>query len=239
MYEKWLDEPNEELSGGTPRGFFTQSRDARALLTAALETIKEGEEPDYLIAARLTELDDSRAILLRILEKGNAEQKKYAATVLSNRKFLPIGAFLELALNGNEDSAVREIAIDSLKEVADLISNELYDRAAKESDENRKILAEIASASKSGDDRFIELVTEIMYSGDVGYAAQLFVNYGDARAVYVMTPLLATVDYADYIELRSAIISLGGEPGAERDFEEDASREEIRRKSGLVKGNDK
>ncbi len=232
IYERWLDEPCEEMDWATPKEFFTSSGDCRALLKAALETIRDGEEPDYRIAARLEELKDSREILLRILGKGDTAQRGYAAKVLSARKLLPIGRFLDIALDPGEDGDIRETAIEALKDAADLIGNELFSRADGESEDNRKILAEIASYGTAGDERFLELVTGIMYGGDVAFAAQLFVRYGDPRAVYAMTPLLETADYADYIELRSAVISLGGEPGSVRDFDGDESLAEIRLKTG-------
>ena len=75
MYEKWLHAPNAELGGETPYEFFTTSSDSKKLLEAALETIRDGGEPDALIGERLTELDGARDYLLRILKKGDAYQK--------------------------------------------------------------------------------------------------------------------------------------------------------------------
>ncbi|MBP5356710.1 MAG: DUF2384 domain-containing protein [Clostridia bacterium] len=227
MYEKWLHAPNAELGGETPYEFFTTSSDSKKLLEAALETIRDGGEPDALIGERLTELDGARDYLLRILKKGDAYQKRYAAKVLSSKKMLPISRFLDIALAEEEDGELREIVIDALKESADIITNELYSRAFSANIESKKIIAEIASSSAKGDDRFLELVTEIMYSGEVAFAAHMFVRYGDERAVYVMLPLIQTADYADYIELRSAVISLGGEVEEERDFSDDEVRAEI------------
>lgn len=216
VYERWYNE-HSDLLADSPRGIISSMSDG--------ELAAELTEECYLGAPSLTVMEalqnrDNERVLVPLLYEGNSMLAYCAAELLRNINKVPAEAFARL-LTQTDDAELFELIVDSLKENPDGVRDELLELFEKAGDHVKTAIAEILSCGGK-DERVYSLLVGLFASGDSPalYASYL-ARYGDERCAPMLYRALSCAPYADYIEIRNAIESLGGVVDEERDFSSD------------------
>ena len=232
IYHEWATSPQDVIGGISPSEFFNR------IPTADLIDILKGScvgdnNPNSLLFDRIaTEpelLDDLIALAL------DATDEKLLLVLLSLINELG-GASDEFYMNMVErdiDACVKEECIESLCDRAENVKEELLKRAQNTDDIGKmEMYAEPLTFCDVGDDRILELLRTLLASDpNVAYVAALIGRYGDDRACADLYKLLDDCDYAEFLEIRNAIETLGGTVDAHyRDFSDDPLYQAIKGK---------
>ena len=122
------------------------------------------------------------------------------------------------------DAAVKEQCVDMLCDYAEDVKEQLLARAEKTDDLGKlELYVEPLTFCEPGDDRILGLLRTLLKTDpNTAYVAALMGRYGDERACADLYPLLDTCDYAEFLEIRNAIETLGGTVDSHyRDFSDD------------------
>ena len=118
-------------------------------------------------------------------------------------------------------AAYEDLIYDSEEIVDDIIKAE----SECNNDTMNKILMDILSYYPGHEEIYLRLISHLYQADDVGLYAKLIGRYGDERAVEVLKGFLAEYEpnYYEFLEIRAAIESLGGEIDnmKDEDFEDD------------------
>ena len=161
---------------------------------------------------------EPRELLEKLLFDDDGNVVYCAAELLQNIGNPPLELFVELL--DTEDDELFELLVSALKEDPDCVREALLNKA-EVSGKTKTAVAEILACGGK-DERVFTLLTELFASGDnVPLYAGYLARYGDERAAAQLYRALDTAGYADYIEIRNAIESLGGVVDEYRDFSSD------------------
>ena len=213
LYEKWKAECSEELGGKTPVEFVESIADADDLIKMCFANISKGGEPSPLVSERILKTKEAAVKLEEILEdKDEPEEVRIAASdLLSRMEYAAVEGWLDIIFSDETPNALRDALIEKLKYVK-LSKSALLERIGIAAGEYKLILAELLVATNERDERIYELLLELLKEKPTrAYACNLIANYGDERAIMELVDLASDSDYADYIELRSAVERLGGD----------------------------
>ncbi|MBR2970937.1 MAG: hypothetical protein IKC48_03990 [Clostridia bacterium] len=216
VYERWYNEYCDALMD-SPRGIISSMSDG--------ELSQELIEECYLGAPSLTVMEalqsrDNERVLVPLLYEGNSMLAYCAAELLRNMNKIPAEAFAQL-LTQTDDSELFELVVDSLKEDPDGVRDVLLELIEGADEHVKMAIAEILSCGGK-DERVYQLLVEQFASGDnLALYASYLARYGDERCAPMLYRALSSSSYADYIEIRNAIESLGGIVDEERDFSSD------------------
>lgn len=228
VYERFLDTPAEWLDGQKPGEYFGQWDDP-ALLVNWLKAYLAGKVsvPDMLLN-RLAALGEAAAPhVLALLDESDAtgEKKMLAVTLLREMDSpLPLQRYVDWQCGRADLDDLCDSALESLEQQADAIRPQMLDALMGATPAGREALLSVL-CRQPGDPRVLEELLRLF--GERPERRAILAAYlgrlGDPEA---LPDLLAAANedglkYLDYIEIRSAIESLGGEP-PEREFFEDA-----------------
>lgn len=214
-YEEWLDTFCASLDS-TPREKIDSMTDE--MLVKELKDECAIDSPSLIVMENL-EKRKPIELLCPLLYEDNETLAYCAAELLYNMNEVPYAEFAELL--PSTDGDMFELIIRALKEDPEAVREKLYEIAYSGNERLKTVAAEILIEGKR-DERTYKLLSELFSSGDnlplyAGYMAR----YGDERAVAMLYRALNTASYADYIEIRNAIESLGGIVDDDRDFSDD------------------
>lgn len=216
VYERWYNEYCDSLAD-SPRGIISSMSDG--------ELAQELTEECYVGAPSLTVMEalqnrDNERVLVPLLYEDNSTLAYCAAELLRNIGKVPAEAFAQL-LTRTDDAELFELIVDSLKENPDGVRETLLELFEDASEHVKMAIAEILSCGGK-DERVYQLLVELFASGDnLALYASYLARYGDERCAPMLYRALSSASYADYIEIRNAIESLGGIVDEERDFSSD------------------
>ncbi|MBE5731194.1 MAG: hypothetical protein E7350_04525 [Clostridiales bacterium] len=216
VYERWYNEYCDSLMD-SPRGIISSMSDG--------ELAQELSEECYVDAPSLTVMEalqnrENERVLVPLLYEGNSTLAYCAAELLRNINKIPAEAFAQL-LTQTDDSELFELLVESLKENPDGARDVLLELFEDAHDHVKMAIAEILSCG-GRDERVYNLLVGLFASGDnLALYASYLARYGDERCAPMLYRALSSAPYAEYIEIRNAIESLGGIVDEERDFSSD------------------
>ena len=240
IYEKWLDSPQDFLSGKKPNEYFMDF-EAKDLVTLMLRYEAKGVGmPDPLLDAISAKKDKSL---------------HYLSEIIFNKESLPAGidvsALQITALNlifeidsseyiekyitcickKDIDEGVAECMVDAIKQNADKHKQALVDALSEsESTTVKKRLLDILCAMSFEQIVYDELISLFKSSPEKALYASYLGKYGNADAVKTLKSSLdwININYLDYIEIRNAIEELGDEVTHVRNFDGDKYYESMK-----------
>ena len=235
LMRNWLDAPATWLDGVKPGEYFDRYSDPRDLLKLMQEYLKRDiglPEPLY---RRIVTLGEACAPALAGLAADGDKPEALRATAMALLRDIdtaaPVSLYLDLVCGCEEKNELSDMAADVLSGLGASVVPMLMDRYDDATEYGQLLILDICS-NYPGDDRVLERMLSKLRNrpGERALYAALLGKLGDPRAVEPMMRLLDLTDlgYLDYIELRSAIEQLGGEPGEERVFNGDPDFEALR-----------
>lgn len=223
-YDTWYNLFDNELND-SPKNVIEKMSDEQ-LISELREECSLGS-PSYAVMDAL-ERRSPEKLLTALLYDENKDVVYCAAELLSNADKTTVEAFVNL-LARTDDDELFELIVTELKYKANAAKNFLFD-IEKDADLRLKsAIAEILVCSDK-DERTFSLLKELFASGEnLPLCCGLFAAYGDERAAAMLYRALDTASYADYIEIRNAIESLGGVVDDQlRDFTDDEEYKAIK-----------
>lgn len=224
VYDTWYNLFYNELND-SPKNVIEKMSDEQ-LISELREECSLGS-PSYAVMDALEHRSPEK-LLTSLLYDENKDVVYCAAELLSNADKTPVEAFVNL-LARTDDDELFELIVTELKYKANAAKNFLFD-IEKDADLRLKsAIAEILVCADK-DERTFSLLKELFASGEnLPLCCGLFAAYGDERAAAMLYRALDTASYADYIEIRNAIESLGGVVDDQlRDFTDDEEYKAIK-----------
>ncbi|MCH5155109.1 MAG: HEAT repeat domain-containing protein [Clostridiales bacterium] len=223
IYQEWATSPQQVIGGISPSEFFNK------IPTSDLMDILKGScvgenNPNSLLFDRIAAEPELKDDLIQLALASSDEKLLLVTLSLINEMGGAESEFYIDMVERDIDACVKEECIEKLCERADEVKEILLQRA-QNSDDIAKIemYVEPLTFCAAGDDRILALLRMLLSSDpNVAYVAALMGRYGDERACADLYKLLDDCDYAEFIEIRNAIETLGGTVDAHyRDFSAD------------------
>ena len=223
IYHKWATSPQDVIGGISPSEFFNKIPTEELLDILKGSCVGENNPNSLLFDRIATEpslLDD----LVKLAHEATEEKLLLVTLSLINELGGADSEFYLSMIERDIDACVKEECIETLCDRADEVKEELLKRATSTDDVGMmEMYVEPLTFCDAGDDRILGLLRLLLASDpNVAYVAALMGRYGDDRACEDLYKLLDTCDYAEFMEIRNAIESLGGTVDAHyRDFSQD------------------
>ena len=223
IYEEWVTSPCDKIGGKTPEEYFESMTSPTELVSAFLESEKEGGAPSLLLA-RIAMVPECAKGLSKIIESETDETIVIEAMNLlcEMNEGHPLEKYVEFVASDSAPEGVSELASEILKEYASLVKDNIFAVLDSVSVEKKEVFADVlVEAGK--DERTYNLLKELFEkSKNIPYIAGLIGKYGDERCAEYLYPALDNCNYLEFIEIRSAIEALGGVvDDTYRDFTDD------------------
>ena len=236
VYERWLETPAEWLSGLAPGVFFMQYTDAAMLVSWMLDYLRENVPvPDPLLN-RITMLGaDAEINLLSVLmdHAASNEAQILAISLLTELESVqPMPFYIGLIANGSECDERVDHAAQALTAMGPSVVLPILDRVQNATRTGKEAFLDVL-CNFPGQPAIYELAISLFESdsGRKALYASLLGKLGDDRALDSLRYALRdpSLLYLDYIEIRNAIETLGGEVKEDREFAGDPAYEALKR----------
>ena len=223
LYEKWANQPIDELKGLTPVQFFDKI-DPPTLVKLLVSACDGGAHPSSLLLDKIAEKPECAQGLIDIVRASrNCECRMISINLLSEMGAAhPLDIYASFICDESVDDDLRDLAVEIMCDYPNEVSDKLYKLIPSATFSEKEIIAEILVNAKH-DDRTYRLLEELFASSEnLAYHAALVGKYGDERAAAMLYRALDTCNYAEFIEVRNAIERMGGvvDDGI-RDFSDD------------------
>jgi len=240
VYLRWLNAPAAWLNGHTPGTAFAAYTDAEELTALLAEYSAAGVPiPDPLME-RIVELGEEAAgALARIAltPESSAELRVTALNLLKECSPLPQAldeGLAELMLSGAE-ADVKDVTAELLTAQGGRVVKPLLARLPLAGEQDAERLLDVL-CNFPGDESIYNYAVKCFLGRPERRAliASYLGKLGDQRAIAHLEKALyfTELNYLDYIEIRGAIESLGGEVTIQRDFSGDPYFESMRTMRG-------
>lgn len=231
----FLNAPAKWLGGETPGTYFNRYDQPKDLMKLVEEYDKRDiglPEPLY---TRIVSLGESCAQpLTRIASDTDKPESLRASAIAMLRDIgsdAPRALFVDLASKCREPNELSEMASDILSASDESVVDELLSRYESAPEYAQMLILDICCNFPKHEGLFDLCIHKLRNRPDErAYYASLLGKIGDERAIDPLKSFLSLSDltYLDYIELRNAIESLGGDAGDERTFYGDPDYEAMR-----------
>ena len=223
VYHKWATSPQDVIGGISPSEFFNR------IPTEELIDILKGScvgdnNPNSLLFDRIaTEPSLLGGLTKLALSEGDEKLLLVTISLINELGGADTKFYLDM-IERDIDACVKDECIEVLCDRADEVKEELLKRASAADEVGKmEMYAEPLTFCEPGDDRILNLLHTLLDADpNIAYVAALIGRYGDERACAYLYPLLDTCDYAEFLEIRNAIESMGGTVDEHyRDFGDD------------------
>jgi len=235
MMMSWLNAPAQWLGGEKPGMYFNRYEDPKDLLKLLEEYLRRDIGlPEPLYARIVTVGAECVPGLVRIVRDDDRPEALRATAMAILRDIgdgVPRELLIDLVRSAREYNELSEIAADMLSKGDPSVVEALMDSLETATDYSQSLILDIC-ANYPASDRVVNQVIDRLRKRPESraFSAALLGKLGDTKAVEPLKEAAQYVDltYLDYIEIRNAIESLGGDPGEERVFNGDPDYEALR-----------
>ena len=235
MMQEWVAAPAEWLDGACPAEYFDRFESAEELVELMRGYSAKGINLPEPLYTRIVETGEAAAPLLRdiLLDEGLSEALRAEAMgMLRDMDSRIADAALEdMVCTARAQNELSDMAADVLSAGDASIAGRLLDRWDDAPEYARMLILDIC-CNFPGDERIYEHLIHCLRNDPEQRAlwASCLGKLGDERAVEPLQEMLGLFDlrYLDYIELRAAVETLGGDAGEERSFYGDPDFEALR-----------
>ena len=231
----WLNAPATWLGGETPGTWFNRWSDPKDLMKLLEEYDKRDiglPEPLY---SRIASLGEVCAQPLTRIASDRDRPESLRATAMALLRDIgskaPLGLYIDMVTSAREENELCEMASDILSEAGPEVVDALLDRYDDASEYAQTLILDICANHPGSERLFRHLLDKLLTQHERrAYFASLLEKLGDPRALPALEKMLSLSDlgYVDYIEIRNAVESLGGDAGEERTFYGDPDYEAMR-----------
>ena len=240
IYEKWLNSPQDFLSGKNPAGYF-MGFEPRDLVNLMIRyEVKKIGVPDPLLDAIVSKKKEALPYLAEIVFNEDflpKEADRTALQIASLNLMDEIGAaeyikqYIECVSERNIDEGVAESMVDAIKQNSSAYKDAIIQAMETTgSDSVKKRFLDILVSLPYDKRVYDELISMLKSSNEKALFASYLGKYGHKDAVKTLRNALdwLNINYLDYIEIRNAIEELGEEVTHARNFEGDKYYESMK-----------
>ncbi len=225
VYDAWLSD-FDKWRGASPLDLIRQLSDGE-LIDELKDECASGS-PSFAVMENLEKRAPVKQ-LEELLGCDNGNVVYCAAELLRNIGKPPLEIFARMLDTDDED--LFELLVSALKQEPDRVREVLLEQVKSGDVHKKTAIADILSCG-GRDERVFGLLVELFSLGDnIPLYAGYLARYGDERAAAPLYRALDTVGYADYIEIRNAIETLGGTVDDYRNFSSDPEYIALKEKS--------
>lgn len=231
----FLNAPAQWLNGETPGSYFNRYDQPKDLMKLIEEYDKRDiglPEPLY---ARIVSLGEVCAEQLTRIASDESKPESLRASAIAMLRDIgtdaPRSLFVDLACRCEESNELSEMASDILSASDASVVDELLNRYDDAPEYAQALILDICCNFPGNPKLFDHCLDKLRNRPEMrAYYASLLGKLGDPRAIEPLQSFLTLSDltYLDYIELRNAIESLGGEVSEDRTFYGDPDYEAMR-----------
>lgn len=235
MMKSWLNAPAQWLDGAKPVEYFRRYSDPKDLIKLLNEYMRRDiglPEPLY---TRIVEVGEPCAPALTRIAGDTDKPEKLRATAMALLRDMgsrqPMELYIDMVCACREMNELCELACDSLRELGADLSDRLLERYESAAPYARTMILDIVAHGPGRKKAYDLLVEGLRRDAEHrGLYAGLLAEVGDEAAIGPLREVegLSDLNYLDYLEIRSAIEMLGGEPGEPREFSGDPTYEAMR-----------
>lgn len=231
----WLNAPASWLNGETPGTYFNRYDQPKDLMKLMEEYDKRDiglPEPLY---ARIVALGEACAKPLTMIAADDGKPETLRASAIALLRDIgtdaPKEVFVDLVSQCKEPNELSEMAADILDQADADVVEELMARYDGAPEYAQMLMLDICCNFPEHPDLLERILSKLRNCPDErAYYASLLEKLGNPAALDTLQQFLTLSDlsYLDYIEIRNAVESLGGDPGEERTFYGDPDYEAMR-----------
>ena len=235
VYITFINSPAAWLEGLTPGSYFTQYDDPKVLVDWLCDYCRKGVPVPNLLQDRIAEVGipcEKRLIALIQEESAPQDAKMTAIGLLREMDATsPLKLFVSMQLTRSVEDELAENAMDSLRAMGKEALAPMRRALEKANRAGQEALLD-ALSDFPGDDGVFNLA--LRFFNEEKKRRALFAGYlsklNDMRALPDLKDAVTDEElpYLDYIEIRNAIESLGGDC-PEREYDDDAGYEALSR----------
>ena len=231
----WLNAPAKWLGGATPGEYFNKFTDPDELVAMVRQyDLSDVGLPEPLYR-RIVALGEASvpALMGAIRSKKNKQTFKETlmGMLLDIDSDTCVPLCVELVTKQDEPNELMEMSAEILNRKGAGVVGELLDAYEAAAPFAKLMILEIC-CKFPGDERILTYCVQQLETNHdyLALIASFLNDLGDARAIEPLRKVmsLSEVGYLDYIELKNAIESLGGEVGDERTFDGDPDYEAMK-----------
>ncbi|HEY8389534.1 MAG TPA: hypothetical protein VIL26_01065 [Clostridia bacterium] len=230
LYEEWCNHPYKELDGLTPKEYFSKIEDPKTLVDMFVGYSAGGDDIPTLLLDRICEVRGTIPFLMDILKREKSDElTMYAVNLLNEMQCVePFDIYLNWIFDSKQDKDLRDLASEVLAESAEAVKDKVLAKLDGADFSSKEYASDIL-VHCSHDERIFTLLKEMFLSKtNIQLYANYLGQYGDERAIEILTEEAKTCNYICFIEIRNAIEELGGELNIERDFSQDKDFQKIK-----------
>lgn len=232
---EWVNQPAEWLDGKTPANYFDQFESAEELLDLLGGYFEKGVNLPEPLYSRIAAMGEAIAPKLEQLLRNESKSEALRAECMALLR--DIGArsaddyLIDLVCKAEEANELSDFAADVLANRNPAVASVLLDRYESAPEYAQTLILDIC-VNYPGDERILQYLLHKLKNKPDQRAlfASCLGKLGDPGAIDVIREMLKLTDlrYMDYIELRDALETLGGELEEERCFYGDPDFEVLR-----------
>lgn len=235
IMRNFLDSPAKWLDGVKPGEYFNrydQPKDFKKLMEEYDRRDIGLPEPLY---SRIVDLGEQCAQMLIEVAADEDKPESLRASAIAMLRDIgtdaPRELLVDLASKCKKPNELSEMAAETLSCMGDDVVEELLGRYDDASGYAQMLILDICCGFPEHPRMLGLLLNKLLSCPDErAYYASLLGKLGNPGAIETLQKVLALTDltYLDYIEVRNAVESLGGDPGEERTFYGDPDYEAMR-----------
>lgn len=212
MYEEWKDTPSVDLDGLSPRDYVAKLDDECRLIEIVRECISMDKDIPDMVLMELSK----EAYVLDLAELA-IEHENFAISLISaideSGSHKADDILLSMMLDPLRDRDVRDMIGDTLSRGREEIVDKILPLLSEYEDETFDILLDIVSHYIGREEVYEWLVRTFLKGENISLHATYLGQYGDDRAIDVLIDFakMHTLNYYDFLDIRSAVERLGGE----------------------------
>lgn len=231
----FLNAPAKWLDGQKPGEYFNYYTDPKDLMKLFEEYHRRDVGLPEPLYARIVSLGEACVEpLMRVAEDKQRPEEMRASAIAMLRDIgtdAPREMYIDLVSRCGEANELSEMASDILCASDETVVDELLKRYEAAPEYAQMLILDIC-CNFPGRENVYELCVNKLRNRpeERAFYASLLEKLGDPRALETLEKMLKLTDlnYLDYIEIRNAVESLGGDPGEERTFYGDPDYEALR-----------
>lgn len=228
MYDVWADEVDLD-AGVSPRKYFEGLSDDALADYLSLAIGKSAKLPQIALD-EFYRREFSMSLILPVLCKMRSDELTLLYIIAARKRETKqiIDIYSDYLTRSDADPSILEEIFESLCENVSLCCDKLLAFIPQAGEKQREYVCDILAHAYADERVFRALTVGLFEYNNVMLYASLLARFGDDRAIQYLNEIAKICDYAGFLEVRNAVISLGGEVLAERDFSQDETYKRIK-----------
>lgn len=224
VYAEWADKPCKELNGLSPKGYFENVGSGKELADMFFKFLNAGIGAPVLMADAMEKHNDAGDLIAAYIKKENLPEVNIECINMLNECGFthPLNEYISWIKDGNVSDDLVELAVETLKENANIVSDKLFPMIKDATEKQKEIICEILINAEKNDKTYALLEDLFINGENLPFYAGLIAAYGDERFSSILYAALDECNYFEFIEIRNAIEAIGGiVDDSYRDFSDD------------------